>query len=265
MRDIMIRLMEPPLKVYFFVYNILHWDKSNDYIMDIDEYEKRLIRIDIFRAQVKSYFEILDAVFYNILNANDFTIPDSYLSVAYVSLLKQINIFKMDDMLKTLPIFDFNDYSSLDVNIEAMVENYPKKRKEILTYRSLIENLFYDICKMEGNLPETIQSEIEYYNELINIHRESRGIINYHEKTNDYTIRFTAHDSAKKRIYMELENNINNWVTKKEIIKKARIKKDFYARIYQLRRDIIKQDLIDKLSIVNNESKGSYKLSTLSS
>ncbi|MCX6730540.1 MAG: hypothetical protein NTZ55_01705, partial [Candidatus Roizmanbacteria bacterium] len=165
--------------------------------------------------------------------------------------------------INKLPHFNYDDCVSLNINHEQMIKNYSTKRQAILDYRERIEQLFWLKNKgIEGNLPEYNEKDIVYYDELIQKHKEKRGIKQELQKSS--TLQFYHHKSDKKSVYKILEKHKNEWVNKRSIEKEVGIKyDDFRAIIYQLRQDIIGQSLNNLLRIDNNERNGEYKLTVL--
>jgi hypothetical protein len=227
------------------------------------EQYKKQTAIESYRALARLYSEILDVAFHGI-SSKDYTKPDFWLSLEFSHILKKLKIYQEETLIKDLlPIINFNDYINFNINIEYMIANYPQKRKEILDYRALIENIFIYECKVEGNLSEHEQRDIKYTEEMIREYKIKRGII---KSKNKFTLQFTAHNSDKKKVFKVLDDNIDQWMFGKVIINKSHIKKHkLYGIIYQLRKSIIKQDLNTKLKIENRKKTGEYKLTTLAS
>lgn len=230
------------------------------------EQYKKQTTIESYRALVRLYFEILDVAFHGV-GSKDYIKPDSWLSLEFNHILKKLNFYQKETIIKDLlPIFNFNDYINFNINIEYMIANYPQKKKEILDYRALIENIFIYECKVEGNLPEYEERDIKYTEEMIMEYKTKRGIIKDMTNIDEFTLKFIAHDSDKKRVFKVLKDNVNQWVLNKVIVSKAHIKKQaLYGNIYQLRKSIIKQDLSTKLEIENRKKTGEYKLVNLAS
>src|SRR5258708_3115244 len=205
------------------------------------ELYKKRTTIESYRALVRLYFEILDVAFHGV-SLKDYTEPDSWLSLEFSHMLKKLNFHQEDTIIKDLlPIFNFNDYINFNINIKYIIPIYPQKRKEILDYRALIENIFIYECKVEGNLPEHEEIDIKYTEDMIREYKIKRGIF---KSKNKFTLQFTAYDSDKKRVFTVLEDNNDQWLLGKVIVNKSHIKKlNLYGIIYQLRKSIIKQIL----------------------
>lgn len=161
------------------------------------QYKKHEI-VETFRAFLKLYQDILVAVLYQINNINEFVEPDNWLSLYFVEIVNSLRIIQnggvctfniylnhhLDDgesdkliylaqdwwlnRAKQLSPFDFDDFPNLTVNAERMIRDYPHKRERILQYREHIEKLFLEVCKVEANLPDILERDIngEYKREI---------------------------------------------------------------------------------------------------
>jgi|WetSurMetagenome_2_1015567.scaffolds.fasta_scaffold08608_4 predicted transcriptional regulator len=245
--------------IFGFIRDVLF--PSKDYLGEMSlKLERKRTSVDEYRALVRLYFDIHEVVFGNVRTVSQFTVPDHWLSLSYSGLLRNL-MFRQEneEILKSLPPFIFDDYSNLEVNAEGMINNYPLKRQRTQEYMGIIEKLFYKVCKLEGHLSEIIEDDIKYDRGLIREHKAKRGgLIN--DKS---TLSFTAHDSARKKVYKILENQANETVDKKHIIKTAKISYDsFRAIIAQLRIELKRQGIAQK---IESDKKGRYKLTTLDS
>jgi hypothetical protein len=146
--------------------------------------------VETYRAFLKLYQDILDAVLYPINDINEFIEPDNWLSLYFVKIVNSLKIIQMggictfdiymnhhlDDeesdkliylaqdwwlnRTKQLPPFDFDDFPNLTVNAERMIREYPQKRERLMHYREQIEKLFLEVCKVEANLPDILERDI---------------------------------------------------------------------------------------------------------
>lgn len=230
------------------IYNSTHSD-------EIDEQLDKVTFIEYYRELIKVYDSMLEVVF-----SHKYIAPDPFFSLTFVKLVKELSLLQKAPLLKSLPNYNFNDYNNLTVNVEWMKSNYPEKRKLLLQFRSKLENLFIDVCKIEGNLTDYMEQDLKYYYTLISEHKK---IVGTREAKNNNLLQFTASESNKKSVYLILDQNINKWVNKKVIMKKIKITyDDFRSIISQLRKEIVRQGLNTKLSI-DNDKKGSYKLTKI--
>lgn len=245
-----------------FIKSLLGFDGSfsQEYI---EKHQKEVELIEWYRGLNKVYFEIFEAVFHNYRNNEPYVIPDYWLNLSFSKLINILKELQQMPILKNLPHFDFDDCVSLTVNYEQMIKDYPLNRQRMLDYRSRIEQLFYLKNKgVEGNLSEDLEQDLKYYDELIQKHKEKRGL--KYETVVQNTLKFYHHKSAKKSVYKILERHKNEWINKRKIQKELSITyDDFRYAIHQLRNDIVKQKLSEKIIIENNHRNGEYKLTVL--
>lgn len=227
------------------------------------DYEKERESIEWYRGLNRVYFDIFEVVFSGYKSNEPFVVPDYWLNLSFVHLVNILKGAEQYTYIKRLPHFNYDDCVSLTINYEQMIKKYPIKRQMILDYRERIEQLFWLKNKgVEGNLPDYSEKDIIDYDELIQKHKEKRGLKQELQKSS--TLQFYHHKSDKKSVYKILEKHKNEWVNKRTIEKEVGIKyDDFRAIIYQLRQDIISQNLNSLLRIENNERNGEYKLTVL--
>lgn len=232
------------------------WDIFGDIIssvrgkdpLNFKGFEQELTYIEEYRALVKEYQDILDAVFLNA-NSKQFITPDFWLNLKFTHLLKKLIIWQKETkILEDLPDFTFDDYSSLTVNTDWMLNNYPKKRQETSNYRSHIENLFIYKCKGEGRLSELFERDLEDEYETINEHLGKRGSIKI--KSSPF-----LKGSKRDIVYKIFEENLNNWINKKIFMKKLNINYDeFRSIVSQIKKELAGQYLIE------NDRQNAYKM-----
>jgi hypothetical protein len=244
-----------------YIYSI--WELLRDIVLSIrgkspiafDEFEEEREIIEKYRALVKIYNDILDAVFLNTTQTT-YIEPGFWLNSHFAHLRRQIIHAQEDvEVLKTLPLFNFNDYTSLTINTDWMIQNYFQKRIEILKYRSEIENLFILKCKMEGRLDEYFIRDLEDYSSTINEFLDIKGGIT----TVSYP-RFRV-NTKRYKIYNVLFSKVGEFATLKDISRTTKIKSYGEIRIIinQI-QDVIENRDYDKKYKIDTIRNSSYKL-----
>lgn len=227
--------------------------------MDVEE--KHLQKITImewYRARTKIYLAILEAVYGQM----PFVIPETYLNLVYVRTVKELKELQKHEYFQELPFFDFDDYPALTANEDRKSKEYPDKRKRTLSYLEHIEQLFIDECKVEGNLPESWEKDLQDDYDLIQRHKEKLLTSSQPPIGRPITLQFTKKkNNTKKKVFDYLNSHIGEWVHKKDIKKYADVKNDddFRSYISQLRDDIDKQNPLSTSGIENDDN-GKYKL-----
>lgn len=195
--------------------------------------------------------------------------PYEHLKHLYVWLLEYFYVIPMRKDFKHVPKIDFKKFASL-INIDQNFSNeWLNQKPKYIDYLRILDAEFkatqysFSDVKIPRNLSlmmSPLDDELKHHLDIT-----SSTFLDDKKIINNFTLSFTAGKSHKKSIYKLLENNKNEWVDKKEILKKVDIKyDDFRSIISQLRNDIIKQELTNSLKIENNK-KGRYKLTVLAS
>lgn len=138
-----------------------NFDKEKEREVVRQQNERRNI-IEWYRELLRLYDEILEIVF-----NNKYVTPDKQFCGVFVNIVSDLRMLQSYDWLASLSAFSFDDYPELTINVEEMIANYSKKRKEIKAYRARVEDLFNQNCVSEGWLNETQKIDIENYKSII--------------------------------------------------------------------------------------------------